>query len=169
MRDTAPLPEMTGAELASIRRRSGFRRDRFCGALGITSNVLAALEKDAREIPRDVAERARRIDGQGATTRRVGVATFGEMFAVVRFSLFDELDVWRVDILPIVHDNRTSAVLAARDYARLHGCEFAAIGFPVTMPRAGIDRCDGDDPAPAMATAHETGRRTASKRRAEDA
>lgn len=137
---TAP---MTGEELVALRRRTGFKRARFCGELAINTNELTAFEKNQRAVPTEVAARARRLDGQGTSARRIGIATFGEKFVVVQFSLFDELDVWRVDVLPMVHDNRASAVIAARDFASLHGHEFAAIGFPVEIHQRSEDDPDG--------------------------
>ncbi|MDB5712507.1 MAG: hypothetical protein JWL96_4577 [Sphingomonas bacterium] len=126
----APLSEpMSGKELLALRKRTGLRRTQFCGQLGIASARLYEFEGGTRDIPPEVAARARILDGQGAKSLKVCIASFGDKFVVVRFSLIEEVDRWRVDVLPIVHDNRASAVLAAKDYASRHGYEFSAVGF----------------------------------------
>lgn len=129
MNDASLLEPMSGEELLALRKRTGLRRTRFCGLLGIASARLYEFEGGTREIPPEVATRARILDGQGAKALKVGVASFGDKFVVVRFSLIEDVDRWRVDVLPIVHDSRGSALLAAKDYASLHGYEFSAVGF----------------------------------------
>lgn len=121
---------VTASELIAIRARSGMRRDRFCGALLITSNQLSAFEKGDRDVPVEVSRMARILDGQGSDGKHVGIATFGDNFVVVLLSLIKEVGLWRADVLPVLHDDRASAMAAGRDYAKLNGYAFSAIGFP---------------------------------------
>lgn len=128
MTDPSLSAPISGEELRALRRRSGLQRLRYCGELGITGNQLVDFERGSRLVPADVAARARILDGQGSSTRRVAVASFGDQFVVTVYSLIEEVGRWRPEVLPIVHASRASAVTAARDYAAQHGCEFSAFG-----------------------------------------
>lgn len=128
MTDPSLSAPITGEELHALRRRSGFPRLRYCGELGITGNQLIEFERGTRVVPGAVAARAGLLDGQGSSTIRVAVATFGDQFVVTVYSLLEEVGRWRPEVLPIVHDHRASAVIAARDYAAKHGYEFSAFG-----------------------------------------
>jgi hypothetical protein len=129
MNELPTAAAMTGAELAAIRRRAGFKRGNFCGQVGILNAKLGLYESGRLAIPDDAARRARILDGQGATTKRVGIAAFGARFLIVKLSLIEAADIWIIEALPIVHDDRKSAVIAARDYAAEHDHEFVPIGF----------------------------------------
>lgn len=129
MPDPVLQAPMSGDELRALRRRSGFMRYRYRGQLGVTEGQLKAYEAGRQPIPTEIATRARVIDGQGPTTKRVGVARFGDKFVVIDYSLIEEAGRWRAEVLPIVHDDRGSAVIAARDYAAQHCGEFIPMGI----------------------------------------
>lgn len=80
-------------------------------------------------VPASIAQKVRQLRSETPGPNRVTVATFGEEFLVVRLSRIEGLDVGQIDVLAVPYPTRKAAVIAAQDYARLRGFEYAPIGF----------------------------------------